>query len=281
MTFSENLKTSKILIKARKSYSQNFLVDENIARKIIEAAQLTKNDIVIEIGPGQGALTKYIVGKVKKFYAVEIDKRVVDFLVEIFPKKDLIIINGDFLKLDVREIFRREQRKLKIIGNIPYNITSQILFKTFEDRDCIESCIFMVQKEVAQRIVASKNSKEYGILSVITQFYGSPEILFKVSPSCFFPKPKVTSAVIKLKFFQTLKYDVDEDFFKDIVKSAFGKRRKTLNNALKYSPFYDEISGKLKKFKSFSLNKRAEELSLEQFIELTSFLSKTNASTNE
>lgn len=274
MSFSENLKTSKILIKAKKSFGQNFLVDENIARKIIDAAQLTSNDIVIEIGPGQGALTKYIVGKVKKFYAVELDKRVVDLLKENFSQEDLIIINEDFLKLDIEEIFRKEREKIKIIGNIPYNITSQILFKAVENRNYIEDCVLMVQKEVAQRIVARENTKDYGILSVIISFYAETEILFKVSPSCFFPKPKVNSAVIKVKFYPALRYDVDEHIFKEIVRTAFGKRRKTLHNALKYLPFYDEVSTKLEKFELFSLNKRAEELSLEQFVELTRYLSK-------
>lgn len=274
MSFSEEVKTSKILIRAKKSYGQNFLIDENIARKIVNAANLTDEDVILEIGPGQGALTKYIIGKVKRFYAVEIDERIVNFLKTTFPQKDLIIINQDFLKLDIKELFEKEKRKIKLIGNIPYNITSQILLKAIENRIYLGDCIFMMQKEVAQRIVARKGTKEYGILSVIMRFYGEVEILFKVSPGCFFPKPKVTSAIIKIKFFPALKYKVDEKFFVEVVRTAFGKRRKTINNALKYLSFYEEISHKLEKFKLFSLNMRAEELSLEQFVELTKFLSE-------
>lgn len=274
MSFSEKLKTGKILIRAKKYLGQNFLIDENIACKIVDAANLKSNDVVIEIGPGQGALTKYIVGEVKKIYAVEIDKRVVEVLRESFSQKNLIIVNEDFLKLDISEIFQKERRKLKVIGNIPYNITSQILFKAIENRSYIEDCLFMVQREVAQRIVADKSSKGYGILSVIMRFYGDTEILFKVSPGCFFPKPKVTSAVVKVRFFPNLRYNVDESIFREIVRTAFAKRRKTLHNNLKYLSFYDEISTKLEKFELFSLNRRAEELSIEQFVELTRYLSE-------
>ncbi|RCK74554.1 MAG: SSU rRNA (adenine(1518)-N(6)/adenine(1519)-N(6))-dimethyltransferase [Ignavibacteriae bacterium] len=265
--------TGRILIKAKRALGQNFLIDENIARKIVNSANLSSKDIVIEIGPGQGALTKYIVENTKRLYAIEIDKRVIDILKENFPQKNVIFINEDFLELDIQKIFEKEKRKIKLIGNIPYNITSQILFKAIDNRAYLENCTFMVQKEVAQRIIAKSKTKDYGILSVITQYYGKPEILFKVSPNCFFPKPKVTSAVIKIDFIQTYQHKVEDELFRTLVRTAFGKRRKTLNNSLKYLPFYDEISQRLKNFKKFSLDKRAEELTVDDFIDFAKFIS--------
>ncbi len=275
MHFSENINTGRILIRAKRSLGQNFLIDENIARKIVKSANLFDNDVVIEIGPGQGALTKYIVEIVKKIYAIEIDKRVIDLLKTKFFNENLIFINEDFLKFDIKNIFKKEKKKLKLIGNIPYNITSQILFKAIDNREYLEYCVFMVQKEVAQRIVGKPQTKDYGIISVITQFYAKPEILFKVSPNCFFPKPKITSTVLKINFLTSVDKTIDEELFRTLVRTAFGKRRKTLCNSLKYLPFYSEVEPLLKNFNKFSLDKRAEELTVDDFVELTRFISES------
>lgn len=266
------IKTGKIQIQAKRRFGQNFLIDENIAKKIVDSVVINSDDVIVEIGPGQGALTKYLIQKTNKIYAIEIDRSIIEILQKTFSSKDIIFYNNDFLEFDLSKVYNNEKKKIKLIGNIPYNITSQILFKAIDNRNCIEECTFMIQKEVAERIVAKPRTKSYGILSIFTQFYCEPKILFKVSANCFFPKPKVTSVVLKLKFFEKLKYDIDENLFRLIIRAVFGKRRKILLNSLKYLNFYDSIAHKINEFKKFSLRCRAEDLSIEEFVELTNFI---------
>ncbi len=269
-----DLKTSAIEVKPKKSLGQNFLVDENIARKIVGSLELTSEDVVVEIGPGQGALTKYIVDNVSKLLAVEIDTRVAEKLKSEFLSKNIDIINKDFLEFDYKEIFKKYKREIRLVGNLPYHLTSPILFKAFENRRYISDFTFMIQKEVAQRIVGQKGTKSYGILSVLTQFYGKPEILFNVSSNCFYPKPKVTSTVVRLDFSEEIPYRVDAGLFKVVVKTTFGKRRKTVKNSLKYLPFDEQMNKRIIDSLDYPLQKRPEQLSIEEFVTLTNEISE-------
>jgi 16S rRNA (adenine1518-N6/adenine1519-N6)-dimethyltransferase len=256
------------MLRPKQSLGQNFLVDGNIARKIISAIDVKPDEAIIEIGPGKGALTKYLIELTDNFFAVEIDRRACEYLMSEYGDR-LRILNGDFLEIDLQEISNNYHRKIRLVGNIPYHITSPILFKVMEHRAVVQDMTIMVQWEVAKRIVAKPKTKEYGILSVLCQFYAMPELLFKVSPSCFYPKPKVTSAVVRLDFVHSPHYQVtDENVFVQVVKSTFGKRRKTLRNglkALKYQGFNIEAL-------DFNLNLRPEELSVADFVTLSNLI---------
>ncbi len=263
------INTSKIVIQPKKSLGQNFLIDENISRKIVESLKLATDDMVVEIGPGQGALTKYIVKDVKKLYAVEIDKRAAEELRSNISSKKLKIINQDILEFDLSAL-NTGTKKLKLVGNIPYHLTSPILFKAIEYHKIIANVTMMIQREVADRLAAKPNSKAYGILSVLTQFYGITKCLFKVSPNCFFPKPKVTSTVVRIDFHHQLPFEnTDEKLFSIVVRTTFGKRRKTLKNCLKYLPFDETIVKNIIQKINFPLDKRPEELSINEFVILT------------
>lgn len=259
-------------VKPKKSLGQNFLIDDNIARNIVRDLRLSPNDVVVEIGPGQGALTKHLVGKIRKLIAVEIDQRVVHELQGQFSSSGVVILHQDFLEVDLEYLSRQEKQKLRLVGNIPYNLTSDIIIKAFDEREALRDFTIMVQREVAQRLAAKHNTKAYGILSVYAQFYGSLKMLFSVSPNCFYPKPDVSSAVIQETFFDQLPYNVDEQLFRTVVRTAFGKRRKTLRNALRYLPFEDDIIEALPQLPI--LDKRPEQLTVEQFVELTNAIAK-------
>lgn len=229
------------LYRPKKFLGQNFLVDDNISRKIVSSFEACENDIIIEIGPGQGALTKHFIKSGYPFLAVEIDASVISMLKEKYGQ-GLKVVNEDFLKFDfrkIREMFSGKEnvdggvRKLKIIGNIPYNITSEILFKIIDSDTEIDSAVIMVQKEVAARITAKPGSKQYGILAVQIQAFADVKALFDVSPTAFFPKPDVYSTVIKLHINKHKHQINDRENFRAVVRTAFGKRRKTLRNSLK------------------------------------------------
>lgn len=261
------------MLKPVKYLGQHFLKDKNIAKKIAEAVNPKPDDIIVEIGAGEGFLTEQFVGKVRKVFAIEIDKRAVDFLKVRFGSDDLIkedkiqILHQDFLELDFK-MFER-YNKIRLVGNIPYSITSSIIFKAIENRTLIKDLIIMVQLEVAQRIVSKPGVKDYSILSVMCQAYSKPEILFRVSRNVFYPKPKVTSAVIRLDFESAELSDkiIDDAFFKKVVKIIFNKRRKILKNTLA-ELFDKEILSQI----DFDLNKRPEQLSVEEIIELSNEL---------
>ena len=255
----------------KKFLGQNFLTDENIAKKITESLGAGRNDIVIEIGPGQGILTKYLFRQTDDFTVVELDKSICIKLKEKF-KGELKIVHQDFLKFDLSAISDKaiDGRKIKIIGNIPYNITSEILFKLFDNVSKIDSAVLMMQKEVAQRLQAKPNSKEYGILAVQTQSNTNPKILFNVSPSSFFPKPKVESSVVKLDF-DNMKYPIkDRELFRNFVRSSFGQRRKTLNNSLKIFFEKNNLTGVKPEF---DYSRRAENVSIEEYVKLSNEIS--------
>lgn len=249
----------------KKSLGQNYLHDENICRNIVSAFEIKKNDLVVEIGPGKGALTKYLVNLTKNLAVIELDENNCKILRETFA--GLKVINEDVLNADFNKItglLGKSKNKLRIIGNIPYNITTPILFKLIESRQFIYNAQLMMQEEVAQRLTAKPNTKEYGILSVFTQVYTKPKLLFRVSKNCFYPKPKVDSRVVNLEFTDELISKVsNEDFFRKFVRGAFGTRRKTLKNSLK------NININVNELEiDFDFTRRAENLSVMEFIEL-------------
>ena len=250
-----------------KRFGQHYLKDENIISKIISEISPQPDDLILEIGPGEGALTSRLIAKVNKLLAVEIDNRKYEQLQRKFP--NLILIKDDFLRINLQDIYNQYKQKLRIVGNIPYNITSPILFKMVEQRKIIHDSVLMIQHEVAKRIAAKPCNKDYGILSVIVQHFAEVNLCFKVSPNVFFPRPKVFSSVIHLTFKNNLiNYQKDEIFI-NIVKAAFNNRRKMLYNSLKNSIFSNlnfENSG-------IDLSKRAEQLTTEDYVKLAEFVS--------
>ncbi|RSC95101.1 16S rRNA (adenine(1518)-N(6)/adenine(1519)-N(6))-dimethyltransferase RsmA [Tenacibaculum singaporense] len=265
-------------VKAKKHLGQHFLNDENIAKKIADTLTEKGYDNVLEIGPGMGVLTKYLLKKNPKVTVMELDSESVTYLQETFPvehiklntsKEKFTIIEGDFLKKDFTEIFDKQQ--VAIIGNFPYNISSQIVFKAIENREFVPEFSGMFQKEVAQRIAEKEGSKTYGILSVLTQAFYDAEYLFTVPPSVFNPPPKVDSGVIRLIRKENYTLPVDEKLFFRVVKTAFNQRRKMLRSSLKSF----NLSDTLKEDPIFAM--RPEQLSVQKFIELTQKIAQNNS----
>ena len=227
---------SKHNFKFSKSLGQNFLVDSNIIDKIIEGANITENDYVLEVGPGIGTLTREICKKAKKVIAVEIDKKLIPILKETLSDLDNVeVINADILKLDILEVIREkmDNKPIKLVANLPYYITTPIVMKFLEEYIPVENIVVMVQKEVADRMQASPGTKDYGALSVAVQYYCEPKIITKVPRTLFIPQPNVESTVICLTVHKNPIYKLkNKDLFFDVVKSSFGKRRKTILNAL-------------------------------------------------
>lgn len=250
-----------------KRFGQNYLKDQNIVRKIISEIDPKENDLIIEIGPGQGAITNLLLESKANLTAVEIDKRVIEDLQNRYT--NLNLIQSDFLKLDLNKFINSPQQKLRIVGNIPYNITSPILFKLFENNLIIQDAVFMVQYEVAKRMTAQMGSKDYGILSTLLEYFGNTKLAFKVSPNVFYPKPNVDSAVVHIYFNDKRDNSNFNTMFKSIVKSSFGNRRKTLKNSLSNGIFADvNFSGC-----GIDLSLRAEQLKVDDFIKLAEFAS--------
>lgn len=246
----------------KKSLGQHFLKDENIARKIVNSLTgITSN--ILEIGPGMGVLSKYLISDSKlNVHLIETDKESVTYLKENYPQIKDQITEADFLKFDLNKIFKTP---FSIIGNFPYNISSQIFFKVLEYKNQIPEVVGMIQKEVAERISSPPGNKKYGILSVLLQAFYNIELLFTVSNNVFSPPPKVQSAVIRLKRNNIKKLDCDEKLFFKVVKTAFNQRRKTLRNAL--SSLHDKQF-----FSDDIFNKRAEQLSANDFVRLTNII---------
>jgi 16S rRNA (adenine1518-N6/adenine1519-N6)-dimethyltransferase len=248
------------MVRPKKHLGQHFLRDDNIARKIV--GYLSPEALnVLEIGPGTGILTKYLIHSVAYNYlAIEIDNESIEYLKNHFPEYSEKFILADFLKVDLEELIHD---KVLIIGNFPYNISSQILFKILENRNKVTDVIGMFQKEVGERISSSSGSKKYGILSVLVQAYFKIDYLFTVNENVFYPPPNVKSAVIMLKRNQVKVLDCNEKLFFEIVKAGFNQRRKTLRNSLRKYSFPE--SGKIIAL----LNKRAEQLDVGDFVFLT------------
>ena len=248
-------------VKAKKHLGQHFLTDESIAQNIADTLSYKGYDITLEIGPGMGVLTKYVLDKPTSTYVIEIDAESVDYLNNHYPKLHGKVISKDFLKYNINEVF--EGKPFAIIGNFPYNISSQIVFKCLDMRDQVPEFSGMFQKEVAERICEKKGSKTYGILSVLVQAFYDAEYLFTVPPDVFNPPPKVNSGVLKLTRKENFTLPCSEKLFFSVVKTGFQQRRKTLRNSLKSF----NLSDNLKEDTIFDL--RPEQLSVEQFIELT------------
>lgn len=253
-------------VKAKKFLGQHFLNDLTIAEKIADSLQDSAFDMVLEIGPGMGVLTQFLLKKHNDLHVVEIDRESVTYLQIHFPKLEGKIHATDFLKMDLSTEF--EGKTLAIIGNFPYNISSQILFKVLENKELVPEFSGMFQKEVAQRIAAKPGSKTYGILSVLTQAFYEVEYLFTVPPHVFIPPPKVDSGVIRMKRKVNFSLPIDEKLYREVVKTAFNQRRKTLRNSLKSY----NLSDKLKEDVIFA--KRPEQLSYSEFIYLSQLISQ-------
>ncbi len=252
----------------RKSLGQHFLRDPNVARKIVAALRAPREAHVVEIGPGEGALTGLLRDRFATFTAIEIDSRAVAFLRDAHPGID--VRKMDVLEADWRALAREKAAPMFVVGNLPYNMTSPILFSLLDARDVVQEVVAMMQREVAERLVAVPRTKAYGVLSVFCQALAHPEGLFRVSPQVFYPRPAVTSAVVRLTFAGKEKAPegVDMAFFRSVVRTAFNRRRKTLRNSLERWTKGDAgivLPGGLDA-------RRPEELTHEEFVALARYL---------
>jgi 16S rRNA (adenine1518-N6/adenine1519-N6)-dimethyltransferase len=254
-------------VRAKKHLGQHFLKDENIARKIVASLTRSGYQKVLEIGPGMGVLTKYLLeDPALETFVIDIDRDSIAYLREHYPALKERIIEGDFLQLDLDKHF---SESFAVIGNFPYNISSQILFKVLEHRNMVPEVVGMFQKEVAERVAAPHGNKTYGILSVLIQSFYDIEYLFTVSETVFNPPPKVKSAVIRLRRNSTDRLGCDEQLFVKVVKAGFNQRRKTLRNALRAFPVKEGFEDHI------FFTKRAEQLSVKEFVDLTNMLEKS------
>ncbi|MGD9898124.1 MAG: 16S rRNA (adenine(1518)-N(6)/adenine(1519)-N(6))-dimethyltransferase RsmA [Calditrichaceae bacterium] len=248
-----------------KRFGQNFLNNPYIRQEIVKAGIILSDDVVLEIGPGKGALTELIIkASPADFIAVEIDTRMSDYIKEHFPE-GVRMLNQDFMTLDLPQLSKQFGRKLKVFGNIPYNITSPILFSLIDNHKSIDSAVLMTQKEVAKRIVSKPGSKDYGILSVICQTYSRTEYLFDVKRGNFFPVPNVDSAVFKMEFIDAIPNVDNLTLFRTVVRGTFNYRRKMLRNSL-CRKFDKSIVYSLE---AVDLNSRPEDLTIDEFKKLS------------
>ena len=262
---------------AKKSLGQNFLIDGNVLLRIVEAVAINPEDKILEIGPGKGALTELLAKKAKQVLAVELDNRLVEYLEGKFLQTDNVeIIRNDILRTDLPQILSaRSVERWKVAANLPYNISSQVLFKFIENREYFSELVLMLQKEVGERLVAPPDCKQYGILSVFCQLYFDISREFLVRPGSFRPIPKVDSIVLKFRVLPAPRVDVgDELFFRTVVKSSFGQRRKTLWNCIKTAALGINEKDLEQAFLQCGIDsgRRGETLSLEEFAVLAKAL---------
>ncbi len=253
------------MVRAKKHLGQHFLIDENIAQNIVDGIDFAQPTQIVEVGPGTGVLTKHLIQSDVPFRALDVDLESVDYLKKKYPAHSKKFVLGDFLQESL------DRERTVVIGNFPYNISSQLFFKIWEDKDRISQVVCMVQEEVAKRVSSDHGSKVYGILSVLLQAFYHIDYLFGVPPESFDPPPKVQSGVIRLTRNETKELGCDPQTLKSVVKMAFGKRRKTLRNALKDLALPAEITA----HSTFDL--RAEQLSVADFITLTANIEKWKA----
>lgn len=250
------------LVRPKKFLGQHFLKDLKVAQGIADTVDACPGLPILEVGPGMGVLTRFLVEKERPFKVVEVDFESVAYLLETYPSLEDNLIEDDFLQMNLQRLFNG--KPFVLTGNYPYNISSQIFFKMLENRDLIPCCTGMIQKEVAERIAAGPGNKTYGILSVLIQAWYNVEYLFTVSEDVFNPPPKVKSAVIRMTRNGTLQLGCNEKLFKQVVKVTFNQRRKTLRNSVK------PILGKEDPLTADALfNKRPEQLSVQEFVSLT------------
>lgn len=264
----------------QKKFGQNFLIDQGIVEKIVREAGVTKDDFVLEIGPGIGTMTQILCENAREVAAVEIDRKLIPILNDTLSEYDNVtIINDDILKVDINKLAEEKNggRPIKVVANLPYYITTPIIMGLFESHVPLDSITIMVQKEVADRMQTGPGSKDYGALSLAVQFYAKPEIVVNVPPECFMPRPNVGSAVIRLKRHETIPVDVkDEKLMFRIIRSSFNQRRKTLANGLNNSPEIgytkEQIAAAIEEL-GRGASIRGEALTLEEFARLSNIFS--------
>lgn len=282
-TLGNGKKTAEIIEKYRfsfqKKFGQNFLIDSNILEKIVDSAELTDQDCVLEIGPGIGTMTQYLAEQAREVIAVEIDKNLIPILEETLGDYDNVtVINEDILKVDINRIVQERNggRPIKVVANLPYYITTPIIMALFEKHIPLQSITIMVQKEVADRMQVGPGTKDYGALSLAVQYYSKPEIVARVPASCFMPRPNVDSTVIRLERYDEPLVEVaDESYLFAVIRASFNQRRKTLVNGLTNAgnlgvsrPDVEKVLAEME----LSPTVRGETLTLEQFAELSSRL---------
>ena len=282
-TLGNGKKTAEIIEKYRfsfqKKFGQNFLIDSNILEKIVDSAELTEQDCVLEIGPGIGTMTQYLAERAGSVVAVEIDKALIPILEETLQDYDNVtVINDDILKVDINRLVEEKNggRPIKVVANLPYYITTPIIMALFEKHIPLQSITIMVQKEVADRMQVGPGTKDYGALSLAVQYYSKPEIVARVPASCFMPRPNVDSTVIRLERYDEPPVEVaDESYLFAVIRASFNQRRKTLVNGLTNAgnlgvsrPDVEKVLAEME----LSPTVRGETLTLEQFAELSSRL---------
>lgn len=266
---------NKYNIRADKKLGQNFLIDQNVLGSIIEAAEITKDDIVIEVGPGLGVLTAELCKKAKKVIAIELDRKFVDILQDVLRDyNNWILIRDDVLKINLKELLEQQEvnQKVKVIANLPYYITTPVIMKFLEEGPIAKELVIMVQKEVAHRISAKPGGKEYGALTLAVGFYGTSRIVKDVPPSSFIPAPGVVSSVLKINIAEEPMVSVKNDalFFK-VVKASFGQRRKTILNSLTNSGIFSNDKARVSEIlekAGIEENRRPETLNINEFAKL-------------
>ena len=263
----------------QKRFGQNFLIDENIIRKIIDASEITKEDLVIEIGPGIGTLTQYLAERAGEVVAIEIDKALIPVLEETLKDwPNVTIMNQDILKIDLRKLItdRNKGQPAKIVANLPYYITTPIIMKVLEEKIPVSSMVFMMQKEVAERIEAAPGTKEYGALSLAVNYYSEISHVSEVPPNCFIPRPKVSSRVICMKRYEKppVRAENEELLFR-LIRASFNQRRKTFANSVRNALSYDrEKTEEILVQMGLPPNIRGEALTLNQFTQIADKLQK-------
>ncbi len=269
----------KYNITFQKKFGQNFLVDKNILEKIVDAAQITEKDCVLEIGPGIGTMTQYLAERAGNVIAVEIDKNLIPVLQDTLSSyNNITILNQDILKVDINHIVEKYNggNPIKVVANLPYYITTPIIMALFESHVALQSITIMIQKEVADRIQAQAGTKDYGALSLAVQYYSKPEVIVKVPAACFMPRPNVDSSVIRLTRYETPPVKAqDENYLFTVIRASFNQRRKTLVNGLSNAGSVGVSKEKIAEVLTqmeLPLTVRGETLTLEQFTELSNCL---------
>ena len=260
----------KYNFKFSKSLGQNFLIDDSVLTDIVEGAEVDENDLVIEIGPGVGSLTAQLIGKAKKVVSIELDNDLIPILeTELGEYENFSLIHNDALKVDFNEIIG-DEKSVKLVANLPYYVTTPIIVRLLKENYNFKSLTIMIQKEVAERIDAAPNCKEYGALSLLVQYYCNTKIVRVVPPNCFIPRPKVDSIVIRLDKLQEPRVKVkDEKLMFDIIRNAFNMRRKTLWNGTKFLGIQKEMLEKAYEEAGIDPKRRGETLTLEEFAALS------------
>lgn len=265
----------------QKKFGQNFLIDDHVITKIINAAEITKDDLVLEIGPGIGTMTQYLAESARKVIAVEIDKNLIPILGETLAEYDNVtVINEDILKLDINRLVEEENagKPIKVVANLPYYITTPIIMGLFESHVPLQSITVMVQKEVADRMQVGPGSKDYGALSLAVQYYAKPYIAANVPPNCFIPRPGVGSAVIRLTRYEEPPVTVkDESLMFKLIRASFNQRRKTLQNGIANSPELPYSKAQVEKAlekMGLAANVRGESLTLAEFAKISDIISE-------